>query len=101
MQEVAKFCKDNTVSLVAVGPEDPLANGIADVLSKHGINVFGPKKEAANIESNKDWAKAFMDRHGVPTARWKSFSSSNEAKEFINRYDYYIYTVAKSFRTSV
>lgn len=71
--------------MVAVGPEDPLANGIADVLLKHGIYVFGPEKNAANIESNKDWAKAFMDRHNVPTAKWKSFTDGSEAKTFINQ----------------
>lgn len=79
------FCKENKITLAAVGPEDPLANGIADILIKHGIKVFGPQKEAAKIESNKDWAKSFMDKYGIPTARWKSFGSSKEAKDFINR----------------
>lgn len=73
------------MSLVAVGPEDPLANGIADVLTSQGINVFGPNKSGAQIEANKEWAKAFMDRHDIPTARWKSFNNSKDAKEFINR----------------
>lgn len=82
---MAKFCKDNEVSLVAVGPEDPLANGIADTLTSHGISVFGPQKNGANIESNKDWAKSFMNRHGVPTARWKSFTDADEAKNFIKK----------------
>lgn len=83
-QEIAKFCTANNISLVAIGPEDPLANGLADVLVAAGINVFGPQKNAAQIESNKDWAKAFMDKHGIPTARWKSFENSKEAKSFIN-----------------
>ncbi|KAJ8923320.1 hypothetical protein NQ315_001878 [Exocentrus adspersus] len=81
--EVAKFCKHNKVSLVVVGPEDPLANGIADVLLAEGINTFGPQKDAARIESDKNWAKAFMDRHNIPTARWKSFDNAKEAKDFI------------------
>lgn len=84
-QEIVRFCKENDVSLVAVGPEDPLANGIADVLEAEGISTFGPQKNAAQIESNKDWAKAFMDRYDIPTAKWKSFNNSKDAKDFINR----------------
>ncbi|CAG9856449.1 unnamed protein product [Phyllotreta striolata] len=83
-QDIVKFCKDNQVSLVVVGPEDPLANGIADALTVEGINVFGPRKNAARIESDKNWAKAFMDRHGIPTAQWQSFTLAEEAKNFIN-----------------
>lgn len=82
---MVKFCKDNQVSLVVVGPEDPLANGIADALELEGIRVFGPNKNGANIESDKSWAKKFMDKYGVPTARWKSFTSADEADNFINK----------------
>lgn len=85
LQEVVKFCKDNEISLVAVGPEDPLANGIADALLSEGINTFGPQKNAAQIESNKEWAKAFMEKHGIPTAKWKSFTDAKNAKDFINK----------------
>ncbi|CAH0563331.1 unnamed protein product [Brassicogethes aeneus] len=83
-KEVASFCKSQNVSLVIIGPEDPLANGIADVLTSEGIPTFGPQKNAAQIESNKNWAKAFFDRHQIPTARWKSFENAKEAKDFIN-----------------
>ncbi|KAJ8949335.1 hypothetical protein NQ314_008255 [Rhamnusium bicolor] len=85
MAEIVAFCKDSDVSLVVVGPEDPLASGIADVLLAEGISTFGPGKNAAQIESNKDWAKAFMDRHQIPTAKWRSFKNSKEAKDFINK----------------
>lgn len=71
---------------MVVGPEDPLANGIADALNSEGINTFGPEKNAAQIESDKEWAKAFMERHGIPTAKWKSFTEAKSAKEFINKY---------------
>lgn len=77
------FCKKNEIDLVIVGPEDPLANGITDVLEEQGIKVFGPGSKGARIEADKDWAKAFMDRHGIPTAQWRSFTQANEAKDFI------------------
>lgn len=82
------FCKTNKVSLVAIGPEDPLANGIADVITKNNIPVFGPQKNAARIESDKDFAKSFMDKHNVPTARWKSFTDADKAKNFIKTADF-------------
>lgn len=83
---MAKFCKDNQVSLVVIGPEDPLANGIADALESEGISVFGPRRNGARIESDKSWAKTFMDKYGIPTARWKAFTSAEEANEFIKKY---------------
>ncbi|GJQ81754.1 hypothetical protein Trydic_g301 [Trypoxylus dichotomus] len=86
--KLADWCKSNNILLVVVGPEDPLANGIADVLTSNGIYVFGPQKNAAKIESDKNWAKSFMDRHKIPTAKWKSFTSADEAKEFIKKADF-------------
>nr|XP_023024941.1 trifunctional purine biosynthetic protein adenosine-3 [Leptinotarsa decemlineata] len=83
-KDIKQFCKHHDISLVVVGPEDPLSNGIADALVSEGINVFGPQKDAAQIESNKDWAKSFMDKYNIPTARWRSFQNSEEAKLFIN-----------------
>lgn len=70
-----------------MGPEVPLAAGIADVLHANGVNCFGPGRDAARIEADKDWAKSFMDRHGIPTARWGAFTSADKAKAFIVRYD--------------
>lgn len=77
------WCKGNEIYYVAVGPEDPLANGLADELLNSGIPCFGPCKKGAEIEANKDWAKTFMMRHGIPTAEFKSFTSADEAKQFI------------------
>lgn len=81
---LSKWCKSQSIDLVVVGPEDPLANGIADALQSDNILCFGPTKEAARIESDKNWAKEFMDRHNIPTAKWKSFINSEDAKVFIN-----------------
>lgn len=72
--------------MVVVGPEDPLANGIADYLTERGIKVFGPQKNGARIESDKEWAKQFMDKYGIPTAKWSAFQDAAKAKKFIERY---------------
>ncbi|XP_025083227.1 LOW QUALITY PROTEIN: trifunctional purine biosynthetic protein adenosine-3-like [Pomacea canaliculata] len=85
---VSNWCKEHSVSLVVVGPEDPLAEGIADHLSKKGIGCFGPSASAAEIESSKDFAKQFMLRHGIPTARFQSFTNADEACQHIMSADY-------------
>ncbi|KAK4873867.1 hypothetical protein RN001_013227 [Aquatica leii] len=87
-EDVAKWCKSNDINLVVVGPEDPLAKGIANVLSSYNVPVFGPEKHAAQIEADKAWAKDFMDRHKIPTARWKSFTNAEDAKAFIQNADF-------------
>ncbi|HAM34606.1 MAG TPA: phosphoribosylamine--glycine ligase [Elusimicrobia bacterium] len=76
---VAGFCAEKGVDLVLVGPEAPLAAGTADILRKTGVRVFGPGKDAARLESSKAFAKDFMSRHGVPTARGRVFASAQEA----------------------
>lgn len=82
------FCKAKDVNIVFVGPEDPLANGIADVLVANGIFCFGPSKDGARIEADKDWSKSFMVRHGIPTARYKSFTDPESAIEYIKTADH-------------
>ena len=69
--------------LVVIGPEAPLAAGLADALEQAGISAFGPNAAAARIESSKDWAKGLMQRHGIPTARAESFSSQDKALKYV------------------
>ncbi|TDG46146.1 hypothetical protein AWZ03_007488 [Drosophila navojoa] len=85
---IAKWCQLNEISLVVIGPENPLALGLGDVLQKAGIACFGPGKQGAQIEADKKWAKEFMLRHGIPTARYESFTDVNKAKKFIRSAPY-------------
>ncbi|XP_072948959.1 trifunctional purine biosynthetic protein adenosine-3 isoform X2 [Epargyreus clarus] len=85
---LAKWSKDHSIDLVIVGPEDPLANGIVDALTPHGIKCFGPTKAGAEIEANKEWSKKFMNKYQIPTARFQSFTNADAAKEFINSAPY-------------
>ncbi|XP_017485656.1 PREDICTED: trifunctional purine biosynthetic protein adenosine-3 [Rhagoletis zephyria] len=87
-QGIANWCKKQSIDLVIVGPEDPLANGLGDALNKAGVRCFGPNKKGAQIEADKKWAKDFMLRHSIPTARYESFTDVKKAKEFINNASY-------------
>ena len=85
---VIQFCKDKQIDLVIVGPETPLAAGLADSLWTEGIGCFGPKQAAAKIESSKVFAKDFMARHHIPTARYATFSNFNDALKYLYSVDY-------------
>jgi len=76
---VAAFSRREEIGLVVVGPDNALALGMCDVLAAAGIRSFGPGRVAAQFESSKIFAKAFMTRHGIPTARSEAFSSSVDA----------------------
>ncbi|MEW6522256.1 MAG: phosphoribosylamine--glycine ligase [Bacillota bacterium] len=78
-----QLARDEEIGLVVVGPEDPLAAGLADRLLDLGFPVFGPRKGAAVIESSKAWAKAFMVRHGIPTGDYRQFGQLGEACRYI------------------
>lgn len=80
-----RFLKDNYVDLVVVGPEAPLVAGLADVLNKAGIPVFGPSKAAAQLEGSKVFAKDLMKKYNIPTAAYGVFHKVDEAKEFIGQ----------------
>jgi phosphoribosylamine--glycine ligase/phosphoribosylaminoimidazole synthetase len=85
---VIRFCQEKAIGLVMVGPEVPLAEGIADALAEAGIRCFGPKRAAAQIEASKVFAKHFMARHGIPTARYAAFSKLADALKYIESTDY-------------
>lgn len=77
-----QFARDAAIDLTVVGPDDVLAGGLVDLFEASGLRIFGPTKEAAQLESSKVFAKEFMFRHGIPTARSGHFSDSEEALKF-------------------
>uniref|UniRef100_A0A1B0FHK5 Trifunctional purine biosynthetic protein adenosine-3 n=2 Tax=Glossina morsitans morsitans TaxID=37546 RepID=A0A1B0FHK5_GLOMM len=85
---ISKWCLDKKIDMVIVGPEDPLAEGLADILQRAGIRCFGPGQNGAQIEADKKWAKDFMLRHKIPTARYETFTNTQKAKEFIKSAPY-------------
>lgn len=85
---IAHFCKQRDIGLVIVGPEAPLAAGLADSLMAEGIRCFGPKRAAAQIEASKAFAKDFMRRHQIPTARYATFRQLEEANRYLDSLDY-------------
>ena len=82
--ELADFAAAEKVSLTVVGPEVPLSGGIVDVFRARGLRIFGPTKAAARLESSKDFAKAFMKRHKIPTAAYESFTDAHAAHAYVN-----------------
>ncbi len=84
-QAIEEFVKSNEVDIIVAGNEDPLVKGIYDYFNERGIPVVGPSKAGAALEGSKDFAKQFMVRHNIPTARYRSFSADNieEGYEFL------------------
>ena len=73
------------IALTVVGPEAPLAAGVVDEFRNHGLKIFGPTKAAAQLESSKAFSKAFMRRHGIPTADYDTFTDPVAAHAFVDR----------------
>lgn len=84
-QDLAAFAKKEQIHLTVVGPEAPLAAGVVDVFQTSGLRIFGPKQAAAQLESSKDYAKAFMQRHGIPTAAYSTFTEPASAHAYIDQ----------------
>jgi phosphoribosylamine---glycine ligase len=79
-----EFARSEPIALTIVGPETPLAAGIVDAFRAAGLAIFGPTRVAAQLESSKDYAKAFMERHGIPTADYRTFTEAAEAHAYID-----------------
>ncbi len=84
---LADFAQKNNCFTV-VGPEDPLAAGIVDKFNKLNLKIFGPTQQAAQLESSKIWAKDFMKRNEIPTARFEIFDDAQKAQEYVRSLDY-------------
>jgi phosphoribosylamine---glycine ligase len=80
---LADFVQTERIALTVVGPEVPLAGGVVDVFRARGLRVFGPTRAAAQLESSKAFAKAFMKRHGIPTAAYETFSDAAAAHAYV------------------
>lgn len=81
-EKMASFAKNNSC-LTIVGPEEPLSLGIVDFFNKEKLRIFGPTREAAKLESSKIFAKEFMLKNNIPTAKYESFKDVDEAKKFV------------------
>jgi phosphoribosylamine--glycine ligase len=82
-EALADFARQENIAFTVVGPEAPLASGVVDVFRAAGLRIFGPTKAAAQLESSKDFAKAFMQRHGIPTAQYRTFTDAADAHAYV------------------
>ncbi len=82
--DLLKFAQDEGIYLTIVGPEAPLAAGVVDAFKAANLKIFGPTKLAAQLEGSKDFAKAFMLRHGIPTAAYATFTDAKLAHDYVN-----------------
>ncbi|MCB5362854.1 phosphoribosylamine--glycine ligase [Pusillimonas sp. CC-YST705] len=83
--ELAAFVLNEGIAFTVVGPEAPLAAGVVDVFRAAGLKIFGPTKAAAQLESSKDYAKAFMVRHGISTAHYQTFTDAQAARAYVSQ----------------
>src|ERR1051325_6412330 len=82
LPKLLAFAQDSKVDLTVVGPDNPLALGIVDLLERHGLRIWGPNQKAAQFEASKAFSQQFMERHGIPTARSGTFDKPKAAKAF-------------------
>ena len=84
VRQLREWALSEKIALTVVGPEQPLAAGIVDEFRAHGLRVFGPTKAAAQLESSKAFSKAFMQRHGIPTAEYETFTDAVAAHAYVD-----------------
>lgn len=85
IKELRSWAATQNIALTVVGPEQPLAAGVVDEFRAHGLRIFGPTQAAAQLESSKAFSKAFMKRHGIPTADYETFTDLAAAHAYIDR----------------
>ena len=83
VRELREWAVTNKITLTVVGPEGPLASGVVNEFRSHGLRVFGPTQAAAQLESSKAFSKAFMKRHGIPTADYETFTDPIAAHAYL------------------
>ncbi len=83
VKALADFAQKEGIDFTVVGPEAPLVEGIVDEFEKRGLKIFGPNREAAQLEGSKAFAKQFMEKYGIPTARYRTFTDFQEAKKYV------------------
>ena len=81
---IEKFCLEEEVELVIIGPEQPLVDGLTDFLQSKNIKTFGPSKNAAQLEGSKTFSKDFFVKYNIPTAKYKSFDNFESSLEYLN-----------------
>jgi phosphoribosylamine---glycine ligase len=85
IHELRAWALNEKIALTVVGPEAPLAAGVVDEFRAHGLRVFGPTQAAAQLESSKAFSKAFMKRHGIPTAAYEAFTDALAAHAYVDK----------------
>ncbi|OPA79687.1 phosphoribosylamine--glycine ligase [Campylobacter pinnipediorum subsp. pinnipediorum] len=83
-KELSKFAQENGIDLTIVGPEAPLSDGVVDIFKSHGLNIFGPSKNAARLESSKAYMKDFLAKNNIKTAKYLNTDNKDEAYKFID-----------------
>lgn len=85
VNDLVEFAENEQINLTVVGPEATLSQGVVDAFRAHGLRIFGPTQAAAQLESSKDFAKAFMMRHNIPTAAYATFTDAQAAHDYVNQ----------------
>lgn len=83
IENLVRFAKEKEIDLTVVGMDDPLVMGIVDAFEKEGLRIFGPNKEAAQLEGSKSFSKNLMKKYNIPTAKYESFNNIEKANAYI------------------